>query len=208
MPKTHSLPTFADAAALLCRCERGEVEVQGEPACSWLDYCDAHGIYHYPTGEYAVALAEAIAKLKPRRVVEVAAGKGALSSALGALGFDVAATDAHSTSEPVLQLTASEALAQLRPDLAIGSWVPIDSGIDAQVMACPSVRWYVYIGHEHNGIVGHEGLWRVPGWRHWRVEPADAVNLGRTDFCSDFGQRLIVQHGWTVVFERGAEPKA
>ena len=204
---SNVLPTFEEAAALVCQCELGEVEAQGEQVVSWLDYCEAHGIYHYLTADYAAALAESIRKLDHRRAVEVAAGQGALSLALGALGLDVTPTDAYSGSEAVTQLTAAEALAQLQPDLVIASWPPIDSGIDAQVMACPSVRRYIYIGHEHNGIVGHEGLWRAPGWRHRRLDAADAVNLGRTDFCADFQSRRMVQHGWTVLFERTAEDR-
>ena len=193
-----ALPTFAEAEALICRCERGE----DAAALSWLEYADARGIYHYPTVEYVLALAAEIKRLGPRQAIEVAAGDGALARGLNAAGLDVAPTDAYSTNRDVAQFASADALAAFQPDLVIGCWTPIDSGIDAQVMGFPSVQWYIYIGHEHNGVVGHERLWRTPGWRHRRLETADAANLGRTDFCQALDPPRIAQHGWTVVFER------
>ena len=93
------LPTFAEAIDLICRCERGEVEVGGEPVCSWLEYVDARGIHHVPTVEHVDALAGEICALKPRRVIEVAAGDGALAAALSSRGVDVVATDVDTTSD-------------------------------------------------------------------------------------------------------------
>ncbi len=203
MPHTE-LPTFAQAVGLIARCERGEMAANGEAVSAWIEYADAQGIFHFPTIEYVQALAEELQRLAPKQIVEVAAGDGKLAQALCARGLDVAATDANAEANGVRRMTAGEALAKFQPDLVIGCWAPIDTGIDAQVMRWPSVRTYVYIGHEHNGIVGHEGLWQAAGWRHRRLESADAHNLGRTDFCLSFDPPEIVQHGWTMVLERDA----
>ena len=46
----------------------------------------------------------------------------------------------------------------------------------------------------------------VPVVRGNYVAPADKHNLGRTDFCLSFDPPKIVQHGWTVVFEREQHP--
>ena len=197
-----ALPTFEEAIDLICRCEHGDVEVGGESVGSWLEYCDARGIFHYPTTEYVTGLAEAIGALGAGRMIEVAAGKGRLARALQALGIGVVPTDPEASEAGVEVLDAGEALAKYQPELVVGSWVPIDSAIDGAVMNFPSVRWYVYLGHEHNGVVGHEALWRAEGWEWRRLKALDEKNLGRNDVCLGFEEKRILQHGWTVLFER------
>jgi len=200
----QTLPTFASAVDLVCRCDAGKVQIEGEPVGSWLEYCEASGVFHFPTVDYVECLAEAVERSGAQVAVEVAAGRGALAAALRRLGVAVTATDPRGEGPDVVECSAHGALSRFEPDLVIGCWTPVDSGIDAAVMAWPSVRRYLYIGHEHNGMVGHERLWQTPGWTHRRLEDADRVNLGRTDYCLDWPIRNVAQHGWTVVFERAS----
>ena len=79
--------------------------------------------------------------------MEVGSGDGELAELLGVAGVPVTATDADPPKEArVERRTAADALRIWRPAVVLGSFVPVDSGVDRLVMRYPSVRHYVVLG--------------------------------------------------------------
>lgn len=195
------LPAFRETVEWLRACEGGG-------ACgSWLEFCQRQGLFHVFTREYVRILAAHLSRPAHRRIVEVGSGSGRLAGAMRAEGLDVLATDPGGWEgvEPpswVERANTAAALARHRPDLVIGSWLPVDAPTHRRILADRSVRWYCVIDHEQNGIVGAEALADAPGWTATRLADADRWALTRWDTLTAVPHGTLIQHGVTLLFSR------
>jgi len=174
---SRRLPSTGVLDAALSRLRRGELADLAE--------LDARGpLYLLPTRELVRALAARIRALGARRIVEVAAGDGFLSEALRRAAPDlrVTATDSGAWVDPrarmnarerrryrrvdvpgvrmgasVLPLEARDAIARLRPDLLLASWLPPGTLLERLIRA--PVRYVLEIG-------ARDGV--TPGAWNWR----------------------------------------
>ncbi|MFH0964728.1 MAG: hypothetical protein V2A58_12050 [Planctomycetota bacterium] len=188
--------SFRQALSLLAQCER---RTRGPG--SWLAYCEREEIFLFPTREFVDETARLVRTLAPRRIVEVCAGRGTLSRALRAAGLDLTATDPRGGGG-VEKLDVPETLARHRPDLVIGAWVPSDIGADHFILACPSVRWYLLIVAEVNGVLFPPDLLAVPGVRARELPKLARWTVSRLDYLTEFTRGELVQHARVVFFEK------
>jgi len=211
------LLSFEQALRLARECEEGK---RGDVG-SWLEYCVVNGIYQFICQEFADALARLMRSLAPASPIEICAGDGLLGRALRLRGIPVKSTDAKLSKdkgnmnkageardfvsperEEVETLSVRDALDKYDPDLVIGCWVPIDADLDLQVMRHPTVRRYIYIGQELNGILGPDAIWREPGWDSAPIPDLDRYSLCRSDYFGGSSGDILVQHGKSVLFTR------
>lgn len=187
------LPTYESLLDEIGAAERGE---------GWLGVCEQAGRFLVPCGELIASLAQRLGPLDDSPVLEVSAGRGELAESLRAAGVRMVATDVElpeGFTGPVERRSAEQALEQYRPALVLGSFVPVDSGIDRMVMSFPSVRHYVVLGARIGGLFGSASLWEEAGWT---ARPLDAVTqwmITRHDVWID--RRTILRHGeaWHLV---------
>jgi len=171
------LPSTAALDRALARLPRSELE--------WIfEFNPLAPLYLLPTSEWVRALAKSIERLGARRVLEVAAGDGFLSSALrrAAPGLRVWATDSGTWEKPsarmnrrereslagravpglrlgkdVRRMEALEAIRRYHPDLVLAAWLPPGRLLDRLIRA-PS-RWVLEIGAA-GGVTPGQWSWR------------------------------------------------
>ncbi len=188
------LPTCESLLDEIGTAERGE---------GWPCACEQLGRFLVPCRELIASLADQLGSLEDGPALEVCAGRGELAALLRAAGVRVHSTDVEvpdGAAEFVERMAADEALEQYRPAVVLGSFVPIDSGIDAMVMSFPSVRHYVVLGARIGGLFGSATLWEEAGWT---ARPLDAVTqwmITRHDVWID--GRTILRHGEAWLFSR------
>ena len=167
-----------------------------------------HAHYGLPTTELVAWLDELIAG---RRAIEIGAGSGVLSGALGIVGTDNRMQEwpqvrAHyeRLRQPVIrygarvrELDAAGALRALRPQVVVASWVTHRydpsrhaaggnaHGVleEAVIEGCET---YVFIGNSH--VHRDKPIWRLP---HTRIEPAwvfSRAHNGSPDFVAVWGR--------------------
>ena len=160
----------------------------------WLCACADADRFLLLCGELVASLAELLASLGDGPVLEVCAGRGDLSEALRSAGAASTATDADPPQGACVErLSAEEALRRYRPAVVLGSFVPVDSGVDRLVLRFPSVRHYVVLGGRVGGQFGSAALWEDSGWT---AEPLDQLTrwmLTRHDVWVEEG--TILRHG-------------
>lgn len=178
-----------------------------EEQAGWLAMCEQRGEHLVVNRPLVQQLAAFLCGLSARPVLEVCAGGGRLALALREVGVDVIAVDSDPGvspavfSPPVVRATAAEALGRFRPSVVLGSFVPVDSGIDEQVMRFPSVEHYVVLGARLGGVFGTAALWRS-GWRAQRLEAICRYMTTRHDVYLGDPDRPILQHGEVWHFRR------
>jgi len=151
-------------------------------------------IYFVPTKEFVRALAKRIGR---RRVLEVAAGDGALSRALAERGVRIVATDSGKWERPrarmnarerrkyrevaglplgpnVIRIEAIAAIGKYRPDVVLACWIPPGPLLGRIIRASKSV---IEIG-AGSGITGDIRCWR---YQHEFLEELDALGRCRLD---------------------------
>ncbi|MBI5185587.1 MAG: hypothetical protein HZA01_07660 [Nitrospinae bacterium] len=118
-----------------------------------------HGIYCVYTREFISGL---VRLLKPYgRILEVAAGDGALSSELGMAGVKVHATDNKNWDknirypDRVEDLDASAALKVDGPQAVLCSWPPSGNAFEKDIFETPSVELYIAIVSRHEYAAGY-----------------------------------------------------
>jgi hypothetical protein len=186
------VPSTAALDAALGRLPRGEL----------FDLCelDPRGpLYLLPTRELVRALAARVRELRPRRVLEVAAGDGFLSRLLrhATPEIEVIASDSGAWSDPrarmsprerrqlagvqvpavrpapeVLRLDALAAIRKTRPDLVLACWLP-PGDLLARLIRAP-VRHVLEIGAK-GGV--------TPGAWNWRYAHEFCEELERDARC-------------------------
>jgi hypothetical protein len=170
----------------------------------WLIACQERGVYLAISRELVETLAKLLRSLGNEPVLEVCAGDGRLAQALGAGGVAVIATDAQPLADSgVERLSATEALARYEPAVVLGSFVPVDSGVDAAVLAAPSVRHYVVLNARLGGLFGSAELWQTAGWTGRPLPAISRRMITRHDAWLDEPQRPILQHGEAWHWQRG-----
>ena len=168
------LPTYAEVLARLSEAERAE---------GWMARCVDEGRYLTLNLPFVEALAAALRPLVEGPVLEVCAGDGALAGELRRAGVEVVATDARppAGAEGVGALAARDALAAHRPRVVLGAFVPVDSGVDREVLESPHVRHYLVLGARFGGPPGSPHLWPAAGWEGVLLEDVTRWTICRHD---------------------------
>ena len=158
-------PRFAQWQKSVVAAEQGE---------GWLAECTDAGRFLAVSQELVDALASVLRRLAGNDpVLEICAGSGELARALVAAGLDVEATDLQTPAGTgVRAISADAALRHFRPQVALGAFVPFDSGADEAVLACPSVQYYVVLNARIGGLLGAPSLWQASGWK---AEPLPSI---------------------------------
>ncbi len=187
-----------------------------ERAEGWLVRCAETNRYLAPSAELIQALARTLRSLTAGAVLEVGAGGGQLARALRVAGVNIRATDPHPAPDtPVQQIPAAEALDLYQPRVVLGSFIPVDSGVDAAVLACRRVRHYLVLGARLGGLFGSDVLWSTPGWKALPLDHLAPWLVTRHDVCLDpSGKaaaiapsgRNLLRHGEAWLFSRLARP--
>ena len=194
MPLKTDLPTFESRLEDIAAAEQGE---------GWLSACEDSGRYLVPCRQLVASLAEVLGRLDADLVLEVCAGSGELAGQLREKGVPVAATDADPPAgSQTLGASAKEALRRHQPAVVLGSFVPIDAGVDELVMRCPSVRHYIVLGARIGGIFGSSALWCDAGWTAQPLEQVARWMLTRHDVRTGPSPREILRHGEAWHFRR------
>jgi hypothetical protein len=160
--------------------------------------CEAAGVYLTLCRELVVELAELLLSDGQSPVLEVCAGSGCLAAALAASGVRIVATDSQPLpGSDVIAATAGQALAAYQPEAVLGSFVPVDSGIDLTVLQYASVRAYIVLGPRLGGQLGSPGLWSDAAWKFEQLPAVTRWMLTRHDVwlpAAD-GRCQLLQHG-------------
>jgi hypothetical protein len=185
------LPSFNSQLDEIARAEQGD---------GWMSQCERDGRFLVPTRELVAALSAFLRQFDAQPIVEVCAGAGELAGALRTVGVDLVATDGDPPpGAPVIRASAKEALRRYRPEVVLGSFVPIDAGVDELVMRFPSVRHYVPLGARIGGMLGSASLWEEPGWSAEPIEDVTRWMLTRHDVWID--RRTTLRRGEAWHFE-------
>lgn len=188
------LPTFESQLEEITAAERDD---------GWLSAClDAHR--HLALNRQLIAaVAKLLRSIGDGPVVELCAGRGELARALAADGTAIVATDAHPPAGSAVQsATAEEALRRYRPAVVLGSFVPVDAGVDEAVTAFPSVRHYLALQAPIGGLPGSTWLWQTPGWDAVPRPEIGRWMLTRHDVWLPTPEGTILQHGEAWHFRR------
>lgn len=175
---------------------------EAERAEGWLARCEKAGRYVVLTERFVEALAGVLRRLGGP-VVEICAGDGSLADALRARDIRVHPTDlAPSAASPrVERATADAALRRYRPPVVLGSFVPVDSGVDRRVLWDPYVRHYVVLNARLGGAFGAYPLWHVPGWTRVQLEEVTAEMITRHDVWRG-DDAPVLRHGEAWLLSR------
>jgi len=200
MTVATNLPTFESQLDLIAAAEQGD---------GWLSDCIDSGRYLSPNRQLVDALAEFLMSLGQGAIVELCAGRGDLAEALVETGLAIAATDADPPAgSPVVRADAREALKRYRPTVVLGSFVPVDAGVDRLAMQFPSVRHYVVLNARIGGLLGSNWLWQTTGWKADSLDQISRWMLTRHDVWLGTPRRPILQHGEAWHFARRTDPAA
>ena len=196
MTVTTALPSFQSQLDRIAAAERGD---------GWLCACEDDGRFLLPSRQLVESLGELLRSLGAGPVLEVCAGRGELSEALTA-AVPVVATDAGPPAgSSVHSMSAEEALGRHRPTVVLGSFVPVDAGVDEAVLRFPSVDHYVVLGARIGGLLGSAALWRTADWTAARLPNVEQWVLTRHDVWLDGPQRPLIQHGEAWHFNKAPD---
>lgn len=189
-PASPGLPGFREA----CR-HAARIEYR---AGGWLCNCQRRGLYQVLSRELVCAVRAVLTALSDGSVLEVAAGCGSFAAALSTPRLRVVATDSRSG------WPADRALEAFRPGVVVSCFAPADSGVDAAVLACPTVRHYLVLNAACNGLFGSPALRQATGWSGRPVASVTGWMLTRFDTPLDPLGRRWVRHGQAWLFSRRA----
>ncbi len=183
---------------------------------SWLEWCIEKNIYHFYTEEYVSVIARKLKDIdkslrnkqrglksfngSTKKIIEVAAGSGVLSSGLRENGIDVLPTDINPPNEKVKKFSAEEVLRKYKPEIVIACWLPIDSNIELKILTTKSVRYFLYVCQSVNGAAGNERIWSAQDWEVTPLPEADKFSLSRYDFVDVSGN--IIRHSKTFMLKK------
>lgn len=169
------LPTLVELDRAINAMRPGELE--------WLcEFNPVGPVYLLPNVQWLDALVDELKRLEVKRVVEVGAGDGFLARCLAdaAPQLDIIATDSHAWASPearmtqeerrthkdvagitmgddVLPMEATTAIEELKPDLALASWLPPGPLLDEIIRS--DVKWVLDVGAA-GGVTTSAWSWR------------------------------------------------
>jgi hypothetical protein len=174
---------------------------EAERGNGWVAWCCDRELYIACTRELLNAL-ERIMRRLPGIILEVGAGCGDLAFELSRCGVPVVATDPAPADHRVAALNARDALAIYQPQTVLSTFLPVDAGLEREIMQCSTVLSYVYIGPLIMGRVGPEALWRSAEWMATPLPEVDAALISRLDVLPDFTRRTHQRGAGAVLLER------
>ena len=181
------LPSFDELLAEMAAAERRD---------GWLIECQQRGWYLALNRQLISALSASLRCLADSPVLEVCAGDGRLAAALTTAGVPVIATDADpATTTRVEGISARDALLRFRPTAVVGSFVPLDAGVDQDVLRAASVQFYLVLNARIGGAFGSPALWQTPGWRAQRRDDIARWMITRHDVWVAGHATPLIQHG-------------
>jgi len=188
------LPSFDDVLAEVAAAEQRD---------GWLVECEQRGCYLALNRPLIAALVSTLRSLGDAPVLELCAGDGRLAAALVAASVPVIATDAAPRGDRgVHGISAVDALAQHQPAVVLGSFVPLDSGIDDAVRGADSVRHYLVLNARIGGVLGASSLWDTALWRAERLDHVTPWMITRHDVWLDDPAHTLIQHGEAWLLHR------
>lgn len=200
--RPQRVTVVAAPAAAAHRRLLAEVEA-AERAEGWLARCEERGVFLEPAPSLLDALAVVLRGLGGGPVLEVCAGDGALADGLRRRGVRIHPTDAApppAGGAVVERLDAAEALRRHRPRVVLGSFVPVDAGIDRAVLDAPSVQHYLVLGARVGGVLGSAALWSTDGWRAEPLREVARWMVTRHDGWIGAGLPLLARgEAWLLV---------
>jgi hypothetical protein len=159
-------------------------------------------LYFLPTWEFLRAMVRLFRHLGVSRVVEVGAGDGLVSGALGQLGFPVVATDIAAGPSPygvtVHAADHLEAVRRFKPQLVFWCWPPLGSQAPEDLVRCLDLQCYLEVG-DGGFAAGAPGL--VPHYRGRYLATLSALGYTRLD-AGNF------RHNRCFLFKAGAASAA
>jgi hypothetical protein len=174
---------------------------QAELSDSWLNWCRDRGVFVACAEELVTALANAL-RNSPPLILEVGAGSAQLAHELQRQNVAITPADPMSTNTSVIPLDARKALSIYRPATVFSSFLPVDAGIEKEILQCPSVQRYLYIGPKIMGRTGPESLWRSSGWEAREVPEIDRCLISRLDVLPDFSRRTHQRGAGAILLQR------
>jgi len=193
-------PSTASASASDLETWFGRME-EAEQAEGWLAWCRDRGIFIASANEFVDALANELRCLAGT-ILEIGSGVGELAAELGRRNVSVIATDPAAVAPNVIRMSAREALKLYKPATVLSSFLPVDAGVEADVLRCASVQRYLYLGPIIMGRVGPEALWNVTGWSAKRLLEVEDVLISRLDILPDFSRRTHLRGAGAVLLQR------
>ena len=178
-----------------------ELMEQAERTDSWLAWCLEQHLYVACTQELVQALGAVLGR-SPATILEIGAGSGEPASKIAKRAIPIIATDPAAAAPNVFPIETADALSIYQPETVFSSFLPVDAGIERQILRCASVRRYLYIGPKIMGRVGPESLWSTPGWRASPLPDVDSVLISRLDVLPDFTRRTHIRGAGAVLLER------
>ena len=173
----------------------------------WLCACEEDSRFLVISEELAESLAAALRSLflQDDEILEVCAGNGELAESLNAAGVPVVATDVSPpVGTSVRAASANNALETYRPGVVLGSFVPVDAGVDELVLSFPSVEHYLVLGARIGGLFGSAALWETPSWTAKPLQEVARWMLTRHDVWMG-APETIIQHGEAWLFSRNGD---
>ncbi|MBV8550454.1 MAG: hypothetical protein JOY54_04085 [Acidobacteriaceae bacterium] len=163
----------------------------------WLAWCRERHLFVACSEELVNALAAELRNASGP-VLEIGAGNGELAEHLQEAGVEIIPTDWSPGSREVVSLEARDALNRYRPETVLTSFLPVDAGIELDILKHPNVRRYVYVGPPVVGRPGPHCAWNVPGWRAEPLHNIEDVLLSRLDYLSDFTRQTHCRRATAV----------
>ncbi|MGH9160685.1 MAG: hypothetical protein ACRD2X_11975 [Vicinamibacteraceae bacterium] len=200
-PEAEALASYAETLAALAAAEQAD---------GWLVECMEARRFLALSAPFVDALAQALGRLDELPLLEICAGDGSLAAALGCRGIAVIATDrrpASRTKTAVERRAADDALRRYRARVVLGSFVPVDSPVDQQVLDASDVRHYVVLNARLGGQLGARCLWTRPGWRRRPLEQVTRWMICRHDVWLG-PNRPPLTHGEAWLLSRTEERSA
>jgi len=188
------LPSFEIQTQFIVKAEQSE---------GWFCKCEREERYLTLSNELIAELVSFLRTLCQNNIMEICAGSGELASALRAAGVGITATDIDPSADNshVFRASATEALSRYRPNIALGCFVPFDSGADETVMACPDVQHYIVMNARIGGQLGSDLLWNHPLWKAEYLGQLTKWMITRHDVWVG-GMDHIVKRGEAWCFHR------
>ena len=178
--------------------------VQAEKAEGWMARCEQAGRYLVLNTAFVAALARVLKSLGEAPVLEVCAGSGSLAQALRECGIEVVATDADPPTgfrAQVQPWTAEEALRRHPSRVVLGSFVPVDAGVDRRVLDDFRVRHYLVLNACLDGVFGPRCIWTHAGWTRTPLDEVTRWMVTRHDvWLSD--DLPLLSHGEAWLLSR------